>query len=64
MSNDQAWEMIRENYLFLPEEPGAMEEPEEEEESTYQLHLETMRLLRQVDEIKQERALRGQETDE
>lgn len=64
MSNDQAWELIREKYLFLPKEPGAMEESEEEEMSTYQLHLEAQRLLKQVDEIKQERALRGQETDE
>ncbi len=63
MDYHQAWEMIREKYLFLPEEPGAIEEPEEEEMSSYQLHVEAMRLLRMEDELQQEKVWKQQKSN-
>jgi len=40
MNWDQAWELVREKYIFLPEEEGASEEPTNE---SYQLAEETQR---------------------
>ena len=42
----QAWEAVRETYLFLPEEEGVTEEPEPDE--FWELHKEMMELKRKI----------------
>lgn len=46
MSRDQAWELVREEYAFLPEEEGVFPEPEPSE--GYKIYLETQQEFRQI----------------
>lgn len=43
---EAAWEMVREKYLFLPEEDGASEEAEDS--AGYKLNLELNKLMRDL----------------
>lgn len=57
----QAWEMVRERYMYLPEEEGLEDEDEDEIPSAegYRLIVEAMNLLHRVnEEIEERRSLR------
>lgn len=45
-THHQAWEAVRQTYLFLPEEEGVTEEPEPDE--FWELHVEMMELKRKI----------------
>lgn len=45
-THHQAWEAVRQTYLFLPEEEGVTEEPEPD--PFWELHKEMMELQREI----------------